>query len=305
MGHPKCPARFIEGISGYMGSLRGPLLFCGAAVGRAAIFVDAGYLFAQGSVALAGAKQPRAHLELNVTAAIAELRAVYQAKTSGCELLRVYWYDGALGTRPTLEQTTLAHTDNVKLRLGFINSLGQQKGVDSLIVTDLIDLARNHAICDAILLSGDEDVRIGVQIAQQFGVRMHLVGIHPARGSQSQTLQQESDTTTEWDQATIAKFLTITVPVHPTGALAPVPHATVPASALDQALEGVATELCSKLDSTTIIGLKALWQGQYGVPPEYDGKLLAAGRAVAKRDLTLAERKLIRAKFKALVQACP
>ena len=97
---------------------------------RAAIFVDAGYLFAQGSVALTGTKQPRTKLILNVTATIAELKAVHQTKTAGCELLRVYWYDGALGTRPTLEQTTLAHTDNVKLRLGFINSLGQQKGVD-------------------------------------------------------------------------------------------------------------------------------------------------------------------------------
>jgi uncharacterized LabA/DUF88 family protein len=34
-----------------------------------------------------------------------------------------------------------------------------------LIGTDLIELARNHAISDAVLLSGDEDLRIGVQIA--------------------------------------------------------------------------------------------------------------------------------------------
>ena len=73
----------------------------------------------------------------------------------------------------------------MKLRLGIVNLAGQQKGVDSLIVTDLVELARNHAITDAILLSGDEDLRIGVQIAQSFGVRVHLIRIEPTRGSQS------------------------------------------------------------------------------------------------------------------------
>ena len=81
--------------------------------------------------------------------------------------------------RPSQEQLDLAHSDDVKLRLGFINEYGQQKGVDSLIVTDLVELARNHAISDAVILSGDEDIRIGVQIAQSFGVRAHLTGSGP------------------------------------------------------------------------------------------------------------------------------
>jgi uncharacterized LabA/DUF88 family protein len=199
---------------------------------RTAIFVDAGYLFAQGSTALTSAKKPRSDLQLNGTAAIAELGAVVLAKTGRAELLRVYWYDGAIGFKgPTLEQTALAHMDNVKLRLGFVNSMGQQKGVDSLIVTDLIDLARNQAITDAVLLSGDEDVRIGVVIAQSFGVRVHLIGIHPSRGSQSKQLLQEADTTTEWDATTVAKFVIYkaTAPI-PTGPTAR-PGAAVPASA--------------------------------------------------------------------------
>jgi uncharacterized LabA/DUF88 family protein len=301
------PLRYSREFRATWGPCGGPFYFRRGYMSRAAIFVDAGYLFAQGSVALAGAKQPRTALSLNVTAVIAELKAVYQANAAGCELLRVYWYDGAVATRPTLEHTTLAHTDNVKLRLGFINASGQQKGVDSLIVTDLIDLARNHAICDAILLSGDEDVRIGVQIAQQFGVRLHLVGIVPVRGSQSRTLQQEADTTTEWDQATVAKFLSViasvpatTIPVQSAVLAQP---ATVSSANLDPALEKVVTDLCASLDSTTTIGLKSLWQSQFGVPPEYDGKLLAIGRAAVGRDLSLPERKLMRARFKATVQS--
>jgi hypothetical protein len=121
---------------------------------RTVICVDAGYLFAQGSVALSGTKQPRTLLVLDAGKVFAELKAVAESRAPENRLLRLYWYDGALGLRPTLEQEQLAHLDDIKVRLGFINSVGQQKGVDSLIVTDLIELARLGAICDAILLSG-------------------------------------------------------------------------------------------------------------------------------------------------------
>jgi uncharacterized LabA/DUF88 family protein len=84
----------------------------------------------------------------------------------------------------------LAHLDNVKVRLGFVNSVGEQKGVDSLIVTDMIALARNRAVSDAVLVSGDEDLRVGVQQAQEFGVRVHLVGIKPSGGNQSLFLRR-------------------------------------------------------------------------------------------------------------------
>src|SRR5580704_9640346 len=60
----------------------------------------------------------------------------------------------------------------------------------------MIALARNRAISDAVLVSGDEDLRVGVQQAQEFGVRVHLVGIKPSRGSQSLFLLQEADTLT-------------------------------------------------------------------------------------------------------------
>lgn len=175
-----------------------------------AVFVDAGYLFAQGSTALTGRKQPRANLVLDAPQALLALRAVAGACAPTCRLLRVYWYDGAIGgMRPTADQALLAHLDDVKLRLGFINSSGQQKGVDSLIVTDLIELGRLKSICDAVLLAGDEDVRIGVQIAQSYGVRVHLLGITPSRGSQSPQLLQEADTTREWDRDAVRSFLSV------------------------------------------------------------------------------------------------
>jgi hypothetical protein len=46
-----------------------------------AVFVDAGYLFAQGSTALSGSKKPRTDVKLNETAVMAELTAAAQVKS--------------------------------------------------------------------------------------------------------------------------------------------------------------------------------------------------------------------------------
>ncbi len=278
---------------------------------RAAICVDASYLFAQGGIALSGAKKPRSVLLLDAQGVLNELNSVVQSKAPGCPVLRVYWYDGALASRgPTLEQEQLAHLDNIKVRLGFINSAGQQKGVDSLTVTDLIELARLGAICDAVLLSGDEDVRIGVQIAQNYGVRIHLVGIAPSRGSQSKSLLQEVDTTTEWSTATVAKFLSVrsipavasptTVATFTLPARSPAVSAAASQPAPTAALalaEKVASCFADTISDADVKSLIAYWATQRGVPPEFDGKLLARSRSDLGRDLDEIEKRFLRRKF--------
>jgi NYN domain len=122
---------------------------------RIAVFVDAGYLFAQGSVLLTGSKKPRLACILEEAAAIERLRATARQQAAGVPLLRIYWYDGVTPRGMTPQQESIANRADVKLRLGFVNSQGEQKGVDSLIVTDLIDLARNQAMSDALVMSGD------------------------------------------------------------------------------------------------------------------------------------------------------
>ena len=263
-----------------------------------AVFVDAGYLFAQGSTALTGSKKSRADLKLNETAAVSELSSAIVAKCGNRQLLRIYWYDGASYNRAgglSLEHTTLAHTDYIKLRLGHINNQGQQKGVDSLIVTDLIELARNHAITDAVLMSGDEDVRIGVQIAQSFGVRVHLLGIKPSRGSQSILLLQEADTTTEWDKVTVAKFLShkerqVQAIIAPLIA----PAVNPPAVATDAQLKPVATALYASLDSDDKAAFDAFHKTERGLPVDIDGKLLAQARSAIGRLLDADEKRNLR-----------
>jgi uncharacterized LabA/DUF88 family protein len=276
-----------------------------------AIFVDAGYLFAQGSTALTGSKKSRRDISINETAVMAELMGATQTKCSGSSLLRVYWYDGALGARLTVEQATLAHMDYIKLRLGMVSGSGMQKGVDSLIVTDLIELARNHAITNAVIVSGDEDIRVGVQIAQSFGVRVHLVGIVPSRGSQSMNLLQESDTTTEWDVATISRFLSVkasaitapSVAVSSTAISSTTRSSVNIDTATTAAIDAVVGAITGSLDTSAITGIKTYWKTAPGVPHEYDGKLLAQSRASLGRDLSIIERRYVRQRFTSIVEA--
>ncbi len=176
---------------------------------RVAVFVDAGYVYAQGSCAITGLKTPKSREKLALDESkIAELlKEEARVSSSGKEMLRIYWYDGAPSSGPSVGQARMGKLNDVKLRLGQLNSEGQQKGVDSLIVTDLMELARNKAISDAVIVTGDEDVRVGVQIAQSLGVRVHLVGFTGPKESQSVSLQQEADTLEIWDKAKIGSFL--------------------------------------------------------------------------------------------------
>lgn len=176
---------------------------------RVAVFVDAGYVYPQGSSSLSGKEKAKTRDKLTLDENVIAELLKQQAHTSsnGKELLRIYWYDAAPSSGPSTDQARIGKLNDVKLRLGQLNSEGQQKGVDSLIVTDLIELARNKAICDALLLTGDEDIRVGVQIAQSLGVRVHLLGFVGPKGNQSISLQQEADTLEIWDKPKVASFL--------------------------------------------------------------------------------------------------
>lgn len=188
------------------------------------------------------------------------------------------------------------------MRLGFINGRGEQKGVDSLIVTDLIELARLHSISDAVLLSGDEDVRIGVQIAQNYGVRVHLLGISPARSSQAPTLRQEADTTSEWDKATIEKFLSTRISAEMTISAVDTGEPAVK-MADDNPLLEVVTTFVSSLEAADFSSLAAFWKDNRGLPPEFDGKLLALLGSKLGRRLERDEMREARATFQKQVHA--
>lgn len=268
---------------------------------RVAVFVDAGYLFAQGSVALAGQKLPRGGMILDHERAIEHLEA-FAVRVSGMPLLRVYWYDGT-STGPTAQHLTLAHLARVKLRLGFVNTFGEQKGVDSLIVTDMIALARNRAMADAVLLSGDEDLRVGVQQAQEFGVRVHLLGIRPSRGSQSLFLLQEADSTNEWGSDDLAPFLSCRPPVSlavppaepVTGGRIPDPNS--PPTPFEQ----IGAEIARETPDSELQALVESIRQSGQTPKDIDARLLAHGGAALGARLDPGQKKAVRIAF---VEAC-
>lgn len=265
---------------------------------RVAVFVDAGYFFAGGATAISGAVRPRPTLKLNETAVIAELREVATAKSEGGSFLRIYWYDAPPpGGRLGIHHTALAFSDHLKLRLGVLNNVGQQKGVDSLIVTDLIELARNRAITDALLVSGDEDVRIGVQIAQSHGVRVHLLGFEPLRASLSDLLMQEADTTSEWSADTVRKFLDYAQeqPASP-------PPGKIDAGAAELPLDDVVRAAVAQLTAGDLAGLEAFWANHKGLPPDNDRPLLGKCKAAAGRSLSPSEKTAMRTLFVTLVR---
>jgi uncharacterized LabA/DUF88 family protein len=179
-------------------------------VDRTAIFVDAGYLFASGSKLVTGDRQARSLVLLNHEAVLSLLTDLAQQLTS-LPLLRIYWYDGAsAGANPA--QVALSYRPNVKLRLGLVNAQGQQEGVDQLLARDLTSLARNRAMADAVLLSGDDDLRSAVEEAQELGVRVHLLGISPARENQAATLVQAADGVRELSESEVRHFMSRRVP---------------------------------------------------------------------------------------------
>ena len=289
---------------------------------RTAIFVDAGYFFAQSAIALSGRKLPRRMLDLDAARLVDALKSFAAAIAPDTRLLRIYWYDGAIdGARLTPHQAAIAHQNDVKLRLGFVNHQGHQKGVDSLIVTDIIELARLRSICDAVLLSGDDDIRIGMQIAQNYGVRVHLLGVSPSFASQSQQLLLEADTKTEWRAEQISAFIGVREESAETGdaeagahighhAVGPWPHPAAGAGGAPPLeddedmlrIDDCAHAFVQGMTDGELTSVLAYWETGRGVPPDIDRRLLPVCRTALERPLDRDEVRHMRACFQDYVR---
>lgn len=223
--------------------------FMGGSMQNAVIFVDAGYLFSGGSDAAFGRVVARKRLELerpeNLIATIFdETRSLWDGEP--LRLLRTYWYDGALNGIPSPTQISIGELPKVKLRLGRI-SAGGQKGVDGLIILDLITVARNRAADVAIVLSGDEDLRETALHAQSFGLTVVLVGFPPSpRQRQSALLMREADHVVKLRADQVAPHL---VQVTPEGERAAV-AATVDAPATEQPADQAGEEAQAPAEAT-------------------------------------------------------
>lgn len=174
---------------------------------RVAAFVDAGYFWVQCSQILFNDKRRRGEIMLDVTRMREKLLEVIRAEFPYASLLRIYWYDG-LGTdgNPTDMHRRIYELDDFKVRYGTRNLEGKQKGIDGLLIADLIGLAQNHGITEALIVSGDGDLAPGVAAAQTLGVRVHRLEMGGAEAS-SPALRAEVDRNVLWARADVESFI--------------------------------------------------------------------------------------------------
>ncbi|MGI5205345.1 NYN domain-containing protein [Spirillospora sp. CA-108201] len=158
---------------------------------RCALFVDAGYLLADGAMAVHGTRH-RETVSWDFGGLLQLLGNLARERT-GMPLLRCYWYEATVEGRRNPEHDALADLPGLKLRLGRIRP-GRREGVDTEIHRDLMTLARNSALADAVVVSGDEDLAQAVADAQDLGVRVTVVHVAvDGNWTISRVLRQECD----------------------------------------------------------------------------------------------------------------
>ncbi|WP_020542498.1 NYN domain-containing protein [Nonomuraea coxensis] len=158
---------------------------------RCALFVDAGYLLADGAMTVHGTRH-RESVAWDYPGLLQLMTGLSRERT-GLPLLRCYWYEATVEGRRTPEHDALADIPGLKLRLSRIRP-GRREGVDAQVHRDLMTLARNNAICDAVVVSGDEDLAQVVCDAQDLGIRVTVIHVAAEGGwAGSRSLRQECD----------------------------------------------------------------------------------------------------------------
>ncbi len=143
----------------------------------------------------------------------------------------------------------------------------------------MVTLAQNGAMASCILLAGDEDLRVGVQLTQMQGVRVHLLGIRPAEASQSNLLRQEADTTHEWISSDVRPFLS-RIQTFPQ---------KLPASIIS--LTDVGAEVANRIPKNEILDILKNLGSDQRVPPEYFRQLMHWGCLVTVKNVLDGDRK--------------
>jgi hypothetical protein len=160
-------------------------------VDRCALFVDAGYVLADGAMAVHGTR--RGESVSWDYEGLLQLLSSLARERSGLPVLRCYWYEATVDGRRTAEQDALADLPGIKLRVAKIRP-GRREGVETEIHRDLTTLARNSAISDAIVVSAEEDLAQVIADVQDLGMRVTLVHIAvDGNWTISRVLRQESD----------------------------------------------------------------------------------------------------------------
>jgi hypothetical protein len=181
-------------------------------VDRCALFVDAGYVLADGAMAVHGTRQ-RGSVSWDYAGLVKLLTGLSRDRT-GLPVLRCYWYEAVEGRR-NAEHETLAGLPGLKLRLGRIRP-GRREGVQAELHRDLGTLARNRAVSDAVIVSAAEDLAEIITEVQDLGMRVVIVHI-PVDGNWtiSGPLREECDDIVEVSGAHLRPFVDLIAGAEP------------------------------------------------------------------------------------------
>ncbi|MFD6329239.1 NYN domain-containing protein [Streptomyces niveus] len=201
---------------------------------RCIVFVDTGYLLGAAATLLTG-DAARSRLSVDYAGLIQQIRERAETET-GQPLLRIYWFDGAPDRVPQPEHRRLRVMPRVTVRLGMltrVDSRFQQKGVDAAMHAQLIELSRNKAAVDIVLITGDGDLLPGVMAAKEHGVAMHLWAVQAADGAynQSEDLVAEADERQLLDRAWLTQAITVAEPSPPEVSVRATPDPSAPSAA--------------------------------------------------------------------------
>jgi hypothetical protein len=173
-------------------------------VDRCALFVDAGYMLADGAMAVHGTRR-RESVSWDYEGLLQLLGNLARERT-GLPLLRCYWYEATVEGRRTAEHDALADMPGIKLRLAKLRP-GRREGVETEIHRDLTVLARNRAVSDAVVVSAEEDLAQVVSDVQDLGMRVTIVHVTvDGNWTISRSLRQESDDIMELTSSHLRPF---------------------------------------------------------------------------------------------------
>ena len=253
--------------------------FQGKHMQRVAVFLDAGYFFAQVSKSLGIDVNRRELIELNFKALRQEVLDEVDRQFPGAPLLRVYWYDGPGVAGKNNVHRSIDELDDFKLKLGARNGLGEQKEVDGLIIADMLGLVYAKALSDILLVSGDADITPGVVAAQAQGARVHVLSIGTV-AAMSNHLRAEADHKASWSEETVRKFAS------------PAPAPSEPEPQLPAAdFEAMARQFCETHAGPALSGIDPR---ERILPKEIDSSLLYFARSALGRALESSEKRALR-----------
>lgn len=270
-----------------------------------AIYVDVGYLYAEGSRLLSGMRQPRHAIHIDYDGFLQFLGKYVADRQPQRDLLRIYWYDGARGA-PTPAQLAIGYRDQVKLRLGLVDTSGQQRGVDALFVRDLVMDAHHRNISDAWLVTGDDDLRGGLLVAQELGVRIHLLGLGDGDNhNQARALLLDADSAYLWEREQVAQWMEVRASIGETDPDddAEPAYPKLPAdSDLTESALTMALDFSTSFDIEELEEIIESWSvARQGIPPRYDKPLIWRFVQQWPGEVGPTEKRAVRS---ALIEAC-